>query len=196
MVLTLDVPSALTRGLNAEVEPLLKDLGPYSVVAETPRILALRNPAVAPAAQYDAWAKNYRFGRNTSPTSASPAWKAGGAIAEAVAAAASRCKHLVPFGATLIDYDTNRSNAGLAYHRDPSAYTRIASFTLTGEGRLLLRHGGGGGLSHILVPGNVIVMEEVDCLDAKHSVTVSANGRRGLVVRFVSRNEMKRNETK
>ena len=195
MVVLLNVPSSLTHGLNEEVAPLCKDLGPYSVVTEEPRILALRNPAL-PASRYDVWAKDYRFGKNTSPTSGSPAWKEGGAIARAAAAAASHFHGHVPFSATVISYGANAARkVGVAYHRDPSAYTHIASFTLAGEGQLLLRGSGGQGrgggvVPYDLIPTKAVVMEEADCLDAKHSVTVSANGRLGLVVRFVPEQEM------
>lgn len=188
MVQLIDVPPALTQAMTDEVTPLLGALGPYSLVNEDPRILLLRNPGL-PAAHYDAWAKDYRFGRNTCPTAQSPAWMKGGTIARAVALAAAGAPDsdpaLVPVSAMVIAF-LSKKQAGVGYHKDPNAYTKIVSFTMTGSGELWVRHGNRRGVAYDLVPGKAVVMEEADCCEAKHSV--KSNGRLGLVVRFVHSN--------
>lgn len=177
MVLTIRVDPSLITAMTQEIAPLLSLLEPYSEIHAEPRVLLLRNPDISPD-QYHVWQKDHRFGRFTCPTSHHPTWLPGGAIAEA--ASLARTPHLDCVSAMLILF--SKPNEYVSYHKDPCAYERIASFTLEGDGIMNVRHGNAKGVPYDLHPSVGIVLEENDCLQAKHSVQSSS--RLGLVLRY------------
>lgn len=164
--------------MRREVLPLVSRLENYSDIHVEPKVLLLRNPDVD-SEHYRAWQKDHRFGRLTCPTPDHPSWAQCGAIDEAVLLA--EAPHFVCVSAMVISY----SNPGeyVGYHKDPAAYERIVSFTLEGSGVMNVKRGNSKGVAYDLVPDVGIVLEEEDCLRAKHSIRSSR--RLGLVLRYV-----------
>lgn len=182
MVVETYIDPALTSGLRQEIGPLLARLEDYSEIQADPKVLLMRNPAVSPGT-YDAWQRDYRFGRLTCPSSRHPQWQPGGAIDTA-----SRFNDddgLLCASAMVIYYKTPKDR--VSFHKDPVAYERIDSFTLEGEGLMTLKRGNKT-TAHALKTGKVVVLDCDDCHMAKHSV-VSSRRRLGLVLRYVSRRQ-------
>lgn len=179
MVVQLHIDTKLTRSLKKEVEQLLPLLDNYTDIQAEPKVLMLRNPSVS-TAEYDSWRKDYRYGKFTCPSAQHPCWKRQGAIDEASRLVDSG--FLVCVSAMVILY--RGIDARVSFHKDPSAYDVIASLTLEGDGTMIVK-GGRVLESYALAPGNVVVLNENDCHEAKHSVT-SSSYRLGLVLRYAT----------
>lgn len=179
MVLVFPVPPATIASLQKEVEPLLSRLIDYSTFQEEPKVLFLRNPGLSPY-KYQQWQKDHRFGILSCPGPHDEAW---GPVVARVVQKTPCPSDLRCISAMIICYSKPYRNVG--YHRDPSAYRQIVSYTLNGEGVMKVRHGNQKGVAYNLVPSSGVLLEEVDCLYAKHSIQSSR--RLGLVLRYVDK---------
>lgn len=179
MVCVFPVSLQSTRAMLKEINPLLNELVQYSDIAEEPKILHLRNPAINPD-MYRRCQHDYRFGKMTCPRIDDRTW---GPALDKVILQVTCPPHLICFSAMIISYDDTKPETHVGYHKDPPAYERIVSFTLKGNGRMKIRSGNQKGICYDLVPGLGIALEEIDCFHAKHSI--SSSGRLGVVLRYV-----------
>ena len=177
MTTLIPVPRPLLKRAQQELIPLLSETRRFSSFCEYPRIVTLKNPDLSETI-YDAWRRDYGFGKETLPQPDETCWDKKGVVPLFIDLLQTS---LIPVSATIVEYDGPRH--GLGYHKDPGAYTLIASFTLEGSGDMWVWRRPGKSRRFRLDSSQGVCLLKDDCLLAKHKVSTDKS-RIGLVLRF------------